>query len=178
MKKKFADFSEEKNIIVKNYQRIDINDKCCAVACLEDIENIKDKVSVNINGEARTIIDIGYRIITLYPQDENFVIQAIYNNKLEFVGFYFDIACKTKYTAKVPFIEDLYLDIFISDKDEIVFIDEDVLDNAFKSKKLKQNDYDLAKRTADKIVHKFHSEEQIKKLEETCKMYMEKVLNI
>ena len=165
MKKKFADFSEEKNIIVKNYQRIDINDKCCAVACLEDIENIKDKVSVNINGEARTIIDIGYRIITLYPQDENFVIQAIYNNKLEFVGFYFDIACKTKYTAKVPFIEDLYLDI-------------DVLDNAFKSKKLKQNDYDLAKRTADKIVHKFHSEEQIKKLEETCKMYMEKVLNI
>ena len=55
------------------------------------------------------------------PKGEKFTIIAVFNEKSEFLEFYFDIAKKTKPKAIIPYIYDLYLDIVITKENEVIF---------------------------------------------------------
>lgn len=180
MKKKYADHSKVKDILEKEYKKIDLkDDEYFAAASLTDIKKVEKQWRIpRKNGERDTILDIGYKWLTLYPKDEKFVIIAMYNPKLELVEFYFDIAKKIKYKAKIPSYEDLYLDITMTANNEVEFVDEDELEEAYKLADVKQKDYEIAKKAADKIVSKFHRTEEFEKLKEISEKYLEKLINL
>lgn len=178
MKKKYADHSKVKDILEKDYKKIDLkDDEYFAAVSLTDIKKVEKQWRIpRKNGERDTILDIGYKWLTLYPKDENFVIIAMYSTKLEFIEFYFDIAKKIRYKAKIPYYEDLYLDIVITKNNEIEFLDEDELEEAYKLADVKQKDYENAKKAADKIISKFHRPEEFEKLKEISLRYLEKLM--
>lgn len=180
MKKKYADHSKVKDILEKEYKKIDLkNDEYFAAVSLVDIKKVEKQWRIpRKNGDIDTILDVGYKWITLYPKDENFVIIAMYNAKLELIEFYFDIARKIKYKAKIPCYEDLYLDITMTANNEVEFVDEDELEEAYKLADVKQKDYENAKKAADRIVSKFHRTEEFEKLKEISTKYLETLINL
>lgn len=178
MKKKLGDYSKTKDILEKEYKKVEIkDDPYFAAACLVDIKQVAKKWDVERknNGE-ETILDVGYKWLTLYPKDEQFAILTIFDEKEQFVEFYFDIAKKVNYKPRVPYIEDLYLDVVITKENDVIFVDEEELNEAYKLADIKQKDYELARKTADKIVNKFHNKEELEKLKQIAKHYLEKLL--
>ncbi|MGN1330053.1 MAG: DUF402 domain-containing protein [Clostridia bacterium] len=174
MKKKFADCSKINDIQEKEFKKIAIkNDPYWATVCCTTILKVTNKWDVpRENGNDVTILDVGYKWITLYPKAENFAITAIYNAKSELVEFYFDIAKKVKYKSRIPYILDLYLDIVMTKDNQVIFLDEEELKNALNTLAISQKDYDLAKRTADKIVNKFHNQQNFEELKETAGRFL------
>ena len=153
MKKKFADFSENKDIMINSFSKREMDqDAFFAVACAS---------IVSINGEDKTFLDTGYKSVALYPREGNFIVRSYFNNNSELMGVGFEIPKSMKYNTKIPYIEDSLLEIVITDKKDVVFLNENELNEGFKANKIKTKDYDLAKRTADKIVNKYNNPEQI-----------------
>lgn len=174
MKKKYADCSKIDAIEEKEFKKVVLkNDPYFATACCTTILKVKEKWEVSReNKENETILDIGYKWVNLYPKDENFVITAIFNAKLELVEFYFDIAKKVKYKSRIPYILDLYLDIVITKDNQVIFLDEEELKKALDELVINPKDYELAKKTADKIINTFHNQERFEKLKETAINYL------
>ncbi len=165
MKKEYADFSENKGITINNFIRKDMGeDSLYAGVCTLNIEKVETQKIVSINGSDRIFIDVGYKIVKLYPKKENYIIISYFNNNYELVGICFDIVKTINYEAKMPYTEDLMLDIILTDKKEIVFVNENELNESFKNKKIKTEDYNLAKRTADKIVNRCRTGEQLEEI--------------
>ena len=55
---------------------------------------------------------------------------------------------------------------------QVIFLDEEELKNALNTLAISQKDYDLAKRTADKIVNKFHNQQNFEELKETAGRFL------
>ncbi len=177
MKKKHADYSKIKDILEKEFKKLDTkNDPEFGTVCLLNAKKVEKKWRVPRENGEEVILDMGYRWLTLYPRDENYAIIAVFNSKSELVEFYFDIAKKVKYKARVPYIIDLYLDVVFTKENDVIFLDEDELEEAFKLLDIKQKDYELAKKTADKIVNRYHNQEEFDKLKEIASNYLDKLM--
>ena len=64
----------------------------------------------------------------------------------------------------------------LTKENDVIFLDEDELEEAFKLLDIKQKDYELAKKTADKIVNRYHNQEEFDKLKEIASNYLDKLM--
>ena len=153
MKKKYGDLSKVKDIIDSDFVKLETpNDSFFGAVCMSYIKKVLNKWRVpRDNGKEEVILDMGYRWITLYPRNENYAIIAMYNIKGELIEFYFDIAKKINFKARIPYTEDWYLDIVLTKKNDVIFLDEDELEEALKLADISQKDYETVRKTADKI---------------------------
>lgn len=179
MKKKYADLSKVKDVVSSNFVKLETpNDSFFGAVCMAQIKKVLKNWKVpRDNEEDETIMDEGYRWLTLYPRSENYSIIAIYNMKAEFVEFYFDIAKKLNFKTRVPYTEDWYLDIVITKKNDVIFLDEEELEEALKIADISQKDYEIVRKTADKIVNKYHKPEEFENLKRIASEYFDKLLN-
>lgn len=175
MKKKYADLSKVKDVGETEFIKIDTpNDPFFGSVCLTTIKQaLKDWNVPRDNGTKEQILGENYKWINMYPKEANFCLIAIFNDKSEFVEFYFDIAKKVNYKPSVPYTEDLYLDIVITKENDVIFLDENELEEALKLSDIKQKDYELARKTADKIVNKYHKPEEFEKMKKIASDYLD-----
>lgn len=172
-RKKFADGSDREEIYDSNFKKIDIKgDSYLGAASLLDITKVGEKKWIaDKNGEKQIIVDIGYKWVTLFPKNENYVVIAVYNSYSELIHIKFDIAKKVVYKGNKPCYDDLFLDIIMGEDDYISFIGEDELEIAYKSQIIKPKDYQIARKTADKIVNKFHKKSDFHYLKQISDKY-------
>lgn len=99
------------------------------------------------------IIDNGYYILELLPKNENYSMRVFFNEKKEILEYYFDISLVNGLDSetKVPYYDDLYTDITITNG-IIEVIDEDELLEAFNQNKISKADFELANITRDKLL--------------------------
>ena len=175
MKKKYADLSKVKDVGETEFIKMDTpNDPFFGIVCLTTIKQaLKDWNVPRDNGTKEQILGENYKWINMYPKEANFCLTAIFNDKSEFVEFYFDIAKKVNYKPSVPYTEDLYLDIVITKENDVIFLDENELEEALKLSDIKQKDYELARKTADKIVNKYHKPEEFEKMKKIASDYLD-----
>lgn len=120
-----------------------------------DIYEVSHKVMVPREGrEDDCILDNGYKRLRIFPNDKNFAINAIFDEKLNFIEFYIDIIKGINVDVKtnVPYMEDLYLDVVYTNKNEIIILDEDELDEALKSNDISKLEYNTSIKTRNEIV--------------------------
>ena len=162
MKKKYGDLSKIKDIIDSDFVKLETpNDQFFGAVCMSYIKKVLNKWRVpRDNGNDEVILDIGYRWETLYPRNENYSIIAMYNIKGELIEFYFDIAKKINFKARIPYTEDWYLDIVLTKKNDVIFLDEDELEEALKLADISQKDYETVRKTTYKIDNKNHKPEE------------------
>ena len=178
MKKRYADKREVNNIITATYKKVDINDDdYFTAATLVDIYEVTNKWEVpRKTGRMDVILDTAYKWVTLFTKNENYAIEVVFNAKSEIVEFYFDIYKKANWKVDVPVREDMILDVVITSRREIEFLNENELENAYKLGELNRKDYEMAKKTADKIVYKYSKTEELKSLIESAQKYLARLM--
>ena len=158
LKKKQANYSNMKEIIDSDFKKLYLNDNIFELAALLSIKEVSKEWEVPRKNGQEKILANGYKWLTLYPIEGNYTVAIIFNEKNEIVEYYFDIAKKVNYKADVPYILDLFLDVVLTKNNEVIFLDEDELDNALKNKVINHDDYELAKKTADNAIKLYNLE--------------------
>lgn len=145
-----------KRLLSKTYLR-DVNEYILALDFTKkDYYLAKKKIikaipSVLSNG--LKVVDNGYYILEILPKNENYAIRVYFDNNKNIIEYYIDITngCGVDDESKVPYYDDLYLDITITNG-YIEVLDQDELENAFSNKLIDINTYNKAIRAKDNLL--------------------------
>lgn len=117
-----------------------------------------------------------YVWLSIYPLDKNYGITAMFNDKLEIVEWYIDIINSSGIEEDVPYIEDLYLDVVITNRGEIIILDEDELEDAYNSNDITKEQYNLAINQKDELIKRYSDKNEIRKLYEFSKECLDELV--
>lgn len=171
LKMKFADAKNHRNMIDKEYSAIRVDDEFKGNIALLKINKTHKKWCVD--EEERCILDDNFRWLEIYPDNKNYCITAMYNEKREIIEWYIDIARETGVENGIPYEDDLYLDVVILPDGRVNLLDEDELEEAYNRYEVSKEDYDMAYEKANRLI-KAATKENIIKLKE----FTDKYLNI
>ena len=101
----------------------------------------------------KTLMDDGYYIIEVVPHDENYGMRVYLDDKKNILQFYFDISLGNGVDeeTKIPYYDDLFTDVTITDG-KVAVLDEDELLDALNSGRISKDDFDLANRATEKLL--------------------------
>ena len=162
LKREYADYANNKEIYNSEKKKVDLkDDPYFGAACLMEVKKADKKRWVTRkDGEEVVIQDVGYKWLTLFPKEENFAIIAIYNVNNEFVQFIFNIGKNVQYKAKIPYLDDLYLDVVLRPDGETILLDEYELKEAFDSLEMTKEEYQETYKIAYDLIEKIKDNQQ------------------
>ena len=98
------------------------------------------------------IANNGYSELTFLPDNENWMLSTIYNNKNDIVEWYFDVTRKNAIDENDnPYCDDLYLDAALMPDGHVLIFDEDELLDALNAGNIIQQDYAMAYSVVQKL---------------------------
>ena len=138
---------------LKDVDKYNINiyfDKDDYYLSVKKIINIKKPF---ILPEGLCVINNGYYIVEVIPKNENYAMRVFFDNNKNRILYYFDISLGNGVdeNIKVPYYDDLYLDVVIENK-KIDVLDEDELLDALNKKVISKDEFNLANKTKDLLV--------------------------
>ncbi|HBC85274.1 MAG TPA: hypothetical protein DCZ30_07830 [Clostridiales bacterium] len=173
LKKRYADRyggnranADLKTISVKNqYFNGDI--------CFYNFIEVKDKILIP-NGKC--IMDNNYKWLEFYDYSSKIKLTAIYDENNEIIEWYFDIAREVGKENEIPYEDDLYLDVVVTPKGDIILLDEDELKQAYDRKEITKEEYENAYKEAEELMSKLKNNKD--KLKEYTDKYLKKMLGV
>ena len=115
------------------------------------------------------IMDTDYKWLEFYDYSSKVKLSAIFDENDKIVEWYFDIARKIGKEHGKPFEDDLYLDVVVTPKGEILLLDEDELKNAYDRLEISKEEFDMAYDEARSLIKKL--ENNFDKLKEFTDKY-------
>ncbi|MDO4962921.1 MAG: DUF402 domain-containing protein [bacterium] len=99
------------------------------------------------------VIDNNYYIIEILPKNENYAIRAYLDSEKNLIERYIDITngCGIDLDSKIPYYDDLYLDITITNNN-VEVLDEEELENAYQNNLIDSDTYNIAIETKNKLL--------------------------
>ena len=161
VKKKPISRNDWKRVYKKKIAFCDIKEKE-GVACLIDAREITAPLIKNCFGKDVTLVDVGYYWLQLAFKNENVWLTVMFDDKGNFVQYYFDVTRKNVIDGKDSYFEDLFLDVIIQENHEIGVLDENELKLALDEKVITKEEFDFAHKIKDEII------ENILKKREDC----------
>lgn len=171
MKIRLIDDSLNPKITVKNNYFEKVNDdRYVGYIGITDIIETSEKVYVPREGrEPECILASGMKRLRVFPTNTNYTINAVYDSNFNFIEFYIDIVNKVGLNEEgIPYMEDLYLDIVFTHKDEILMLDEDELDEALENGEVSKEQYDICMRQKTELVSILSNKKESEELKEYC----------
>ncbi|QOR35378.1 DUF402 domain-containing protein [Clostridium sp. 'deep sea'] len=160
MKRRYADYREtaiaKKRTMLTYMQKPEFTG-WAYLLCIDEIASpmIDDNIGIKM-----CIADNGYVYIRYFPDNENYCIMAIFNEKHQAVEWYIDITTGTQFTEDgLPFYDDIYLDIEVLPSGEIFYLDEDELEDALNTGDITQNQYNKAIKDGQSLLTKIVNNE-------------------
>lgn len=103
--------------------------------------------------EGHKLISNGYYMVEIIPKDGNYVMRAYLDDKMTVQEYYFDVVSDKGIDSltKVPYYDDLYLDVVIS-KTGLELYDQDELDEAHDKGDVSDELYKIANDTAKNLM--------------------------
>ena len=101
----------------------------------------------------KCLMSNGYSIVEVIPKTKNYAMRVYFDENGNILQHYFDISLENGIDeeTKIPFYDDLFLDITVTDGD-IEVLDQDELDEAKVAGKISEDDYKLAVVTIDNLL--------------------------
>ncbi len=107
------------------------------------------------------IADKGYQWLELAPKNEHYVITSMFHDNKIF-QHYIDITLRNEITEDGNAVfYDLLLDIVCSENGDLSIVDSEELDEALSAGVISQDEYKLAKETADKVIRLFENDRDL-----------------
>ena len=100
-------------------------------------------------------IDNGYYIVEYTSTDKLYNARVFIDSDKKIIDYYFDISSENGLEDKIPYYDDLYLDVlyYPNQNNLIEYDDMDELEDAFKENKITKEQFDQAIKTAEEIVN-------------------------
>jgi len=152
LKKRYASrFEKEKGRGIKTDEKnITVNEKNFKGDVYSyNFKEVKNKITTP-NG--MTIIDNNYKLLEFYDYNSKVKLTTFINEKGETIEWYFDIAREIGKENGLPYEDDLYLDVVVTPKGEIILLDEDELKEALDRKELTKEEYENAYKEAENLM--------------------------
>ena len=152
-------------------RRID-NEYFNGYVCLVKIKNVEKPWLISDDGFNACILDENYEWLEIYPDNEKYAITVMYDDKQNIVEWYFDMIKSSGIENEVPYIDDLYLDLVIGSKGEMIVLDENELKEALNRNEITAEEFEMAYMTLEKLKNKY-VENQGELIELTNKLFNE-----
>jgi predicted RNA-binding protein associated with RNAse of E/G family len=155
MKRKYANRPDWKRIIEREYKQLYVeDDDFTGYISLLVLNKVKEPLFVNVPGkEDFCVADHNYKWLQYSSTRKNHSMTAMFNDKGEVIQWYFDIARKASLSSEgIPYFDDLFLDVVVLPNMEYFLLDEDELQEALEHQVIQVDEYNLAKREAEKIM--------------------------
>ena len=124
--------------------------------CYTKIKNIDTPKYVNDGIKEFCIIDNDYEWFQLYPDNNNYVLTIMLDNNRNIIQWYFDVSKNVGIENGIPYEDDLYLDMVITNDEKKLILDEDELLEAYNSNEISQNDVDAAYKIIEYLDNKYY----------------------
>ena len=154
MRINYANRKNDGNLIEYDYLIKDSqNEAFKGKITLIKIDKVKSVASVKRpNGNIDILEDNNYKIMTFFPEKENYSMTVFYDNNYNLLQWYFDIAENNgDYEDDIPYNKDMYLDIVVLPDGTNYVLDEDEIKQALESGIINQSEYDEAYKTLKKL---------------------------
>lgn len=153
MKKRFANSANNgQNIYVQ--KRIE-EDYFKGYICYLKMINVNNPMIVSVEGKRVCLLDENYIWYEVYPDDDNYAITIMYDDKGNLLQWYFDISKSIGVENSIPYEEDLYLDMLIKSNGDMLVLDEDELKEALENKDITKEDHELAYDVLEKLKNEY-----------------------
>lgn len=157
MKRKYGDGSSWRRLVEKTYSVKHVQDGMLGIL---HIKQVKEPSYKQYSNQSICIANNGYTWIQYFINEKNFAITAMLDEKKELVQYYIDVAKVYKIDERrLPYFDDLYLDVVLLPNDELYLLDEDELEEAYRDGDISKEEYDLAWNTAKWIMKKIEEED-------------------
>ena len=106
-----------------------------------------------------TVMDDGYYVFEVVPKNENYAMRLFLDNNKKPLEYYFDI-CKNNGidpVSKIPFYDDLYLDITYLYDGSIDILDENELMDAYNIGEIPDEELKLIYNIKDKLLEEIQN---------------------
>ena len=133
-------------------------------AALIEIEEVHEPLIVGEKGAEICFYDDGYSELAFLPDNENWMVWALYNEKSEIFEWYFDITRENSVDETgTPYCDDMYLDAALMPDGKIMIFDEDELLDALNNGNITQDEFDMAYRVLNKLLENIINVEYMEK---------------
>jgi uncharacterized protein len=145
MKRKFGNHPTWKRVIERKYAETFIETTAFKgyVTLLHTIK-VAAPLNVRYMESERSIVDDGYMWLQHFPLGQNFAMITVFDQEGKIVQWYIDICLEIGVENGIPWLDDLYLDIVVLPRGEMILLDEDELQEALECKTITKEQYDLA----------------------------------
>lgn len=129
---------------------------------IKSVDKTNYQCKTYINGKKVIVLDEGYKIIEYTPNGEHYNVRAFVNRDEEIIRYYFDIIWKKYIINHEIYYDDLYLDVLYDTPvangfaNYITLVDESELALALKQKEITKEMYELAYKTAEKLMNELN----------------------
>lgn len=120
------------------------------------------------------IQDNNYKWLEFYDYNSKIRLTTVYDDKLEIVEWYFDIAQEIGKEDGIPYEDDLYLDVVLTPDGETILLDEDEFKEAFDRFEITSKEYELNYKIAYELIEKLNGNH--KKVKEFTDKYLKEML--
>ncbi len=178
MKRKMANAQNHKSIIKSKYINKFIKaGEFKGNISLIKIEEVKNEwYVIRKSGIEECILAPKYKWLEIYPDNENYAITAMYDENNNIIEWYFDVIKGSGVIDKVPYIDDLYLDVVLTHSKEIVVLDESELEEALQKEDITKEEFDLAKKVGAELVKKVEDPNSFEVLKDFSDKYLYKLM--
>ena len=172
LKKRFADKYVKKRVNKSEQKILAVNDNIFkGDIYFYNFIDVKEKMYVP-NGNC--MLDNNYKWLEFYNYNSKVKLTAFYNEKNEILEWYFDIAREIGKENGIPYEDDLYLDVVVTPKGEIMLLDEDELKDALDRMEITEKDFEDANREARELISKLRNKKD--ELKEFTDKYLKEML--
>lgn len=151
VKKKPISRNDWKRVSKKKIAFCEIKEKE-GVACLIQVQEITAPLIKNCFGKNVTLVDVGYYWLQLAFKNENVWLTVMFDEKGNFIQYYFDITRKNVIDGENSYFEDLFLDVIVQENDEIDVLDSNELELALEENVIKSEEFKLAHKIKGEII--------------------------
>lgn len=102
----------------------------------------------------------GYSWLEFYDYNSKFRLTAIYDDKGKIVEWYFDLSREIGKMDGYPYHEDWYLDVVLTPDGEVIVLDEDEYDEAYRKFEMTEKEYQEGKELVQELVEKLKGKQK------------------
>ncbi|MDF2700227.1 MAG: hypothetical protein K0Q49_1783 [Haloplasmataceae bacterium] len=115
-------------------------------------DEVQKPLITTYNHKEYCLADSGYIWLQTLPTNEKYCLTTLIDNKLNIIEWYFDVIKNQGLIDGIPYFDDLYLDVVVSQINSTYLLDEDELQDALDKNIITKDDYNNAYIVAHDII--------------------------